>query len=280
LSYVYNFLNIGDRDDDLEPPEYPNNEDLIRGVYEGDIAPDKLPDDLFLFSFLVLVEQLNRMYGLPTDFEVNTIRRRRALAAKRNLGFFSGVKTFQNVLELSLAVFGPGGQILPFGDFANIALKINSRYNLDWLRTEQNASFRQSQAIEAWQQIKDDKTLFPLLQYSTVGDSRVRDEHAAIDNVIRPVDDDFWDQWFPPNGYNCRCIVKQIRSGEITPVKKEFDINDDPIFGTNVGKTGMIFPKTHPYNEVPQQFQKSADNNFGFTIPPDKDIKDFLDGNS
>ncbi len=268
-------LNIGTREPEIDTPEFEGEDDLFRNIYDQEITPEKLPPNLYLFTFFSLASLLKRAFGLPTDFPVNSIRRRRALAAKRNLSFFSGAKTFQNVVELSLAVFDNNGQILPFGDFANIALQINRRYNLNWLRTEQNAAFRQSQAIEVWADIQDNIEDFPLLRYSTVGDSRVRPEHMQLDQVIKPVDDPFWSQWFPPNGFNCRCIVDQLRSGEITEV--EYPDNNDPNFGTNVGRNGFIFPASHPYNNVPEQFQEAADGNYGFTIPSDADINKFID---
>lgn len=42
-------------------------------------------------------------------------------------------------------------------------------------------------------------------RYVTVGDDRVREEHAALDGTTLPKDDPFWDTYWPPNGWNCRC---------------------------------------------------------------------------
>lgn len=268
-------LNIGTRDPDIDPPEFNGADNLVRRVFERRITPDRLPSDLFTFSFFAFVEQLFSEYGLPSDFPEGSPRRAIANVAKTNLGLFSGAKTFQNVLELSIAVFDENNQIRPFEDFRSTALNINRRYNLDWLRTEQNAAFRQSQAIEAWQAIQEDVDVFPLLRYSTVGDNRVRDSHRIIDQVVKPVDDPFWDVWFPPNGFNCRCIVERIRSGRISDIATPE--NEDFNFNTNVGKTGFIFQPTHPYFDVPQGFRQARDDNFGFTIPTDTDIRQFLD---
>ena len=44
-------------------------------------------------------------------------------------------------------------------------------------------------------------------KYVTAGDERVRPEHAAMDGVTAPKDDPIWDVWWPPNGWNCRCIL-------------------------------------------------------------------------
>lgn len=51
-------------------------------------------------------------------------------------------------------------------------------------------------------------------EYITVGDDRVRDEHAAMDGMRLPKDDPRWSAWWPPNGYNCRCSVLPIFTDE------------------------------------------------------------------
>jgi SPP1 gp7 family putative phage head morphogenesis protein len=55
---------------------------------------------------------------------------------------------------------------------------------------------------------------FPLFEYHTVGDARVRAEHAAMNGFIAKRDDPTWETWWPPNGYNCRCTVTAIGTVE------------------------------------------------------------------
>jgi len=49
----------------------------------------------------------------------------------------------------------------------------------------------------------------PFVQYRTVGDARVREEHAALDgpthNTCYRADDPVWHRIAPPNGFSCRC---------------------------------------------------------------------------
>lgn len=40
-------------------------------------------------------------------------------------------------------------------------------------------------------------------EYVTVGDDRVRPEHAALDGLRLPIDDPRWQEITPPNGWNC-----------------------------------------------------------------------------
>lgn len=54
------------------------------------------------------------------------------------------------------------------------------------------------------------REFFPDLQYVTAGDDAVRDEHAELDGLVFPRDHEFWSQYYPPNGFNCRCIVEEM----------------------------------------------------------------------
>lgn len=52
------------------------------------------------------------------------------------------------------------------------------------------------------------------LQYRTQKDGSVRPEHAALDGVTLPPSDPFWQDFYPPNGWNCRCDVVQVRKSK------------------------------------------------------------------
>lgn len=47
-------------------------------------------------------------------------------------------------------------------------------------------------------------------KYVTVGDDRVRLEHALLEGTTLPRDDDFWRENFPPNGWGCRCQAIEL----------------------------------------------------------------------
>lgn len=51
-------------------------------------------------------------------------------------------------------------------------------------------------------------------EYSAVGDDRTRDSHMALDGTTLPKDDPFWKKFWPPNGYNCRCVAIPIFADE------------------------------------------------------------------
>ncbi|MDD5087205.1 MAG: DUF935 family protein [bacterium] len=47
----------------------------------------------------------------------------------------------------------------------------------------------------------------PYWEYVTVEDDDVRPAHAAMHGFVARKDDPIWNEWLPPNGYNCRCTV-------------------------------------------------------------------------
>ena len=78
-------------------------------------------------------------------------------------------------------------------------------------------------------------------KYVTVGDDRVRDEHAGFDGVTLPKEDQFWATNYPPNGWACRCqaiaifekreIKRPREVNGVTPaVSKGFDFNPGVLF--------------------------------------------------
>lgn len=47
----------------------------------------------------------------------------------------------------------------------------------------------------------------PWWEYSAVMDNRTRPQHAALNGQVFRYDDPFWQSWYPPNGFRCRCTV-------------------------------------------------------------------------
>lgn len=70
--------------------------------------------------------------------------------------------------------------------------------------------------------------------YVTAGDDRVREEHEDLEGTTLPWDDDFWTEFWPPNGWNCRCQALGI-SNEQDETQPPEGAEPDPGFDFNPG---------------------------------------------
>lgn len=168
---------------------------------------------------------------------------------------FSGIKTFHELNEAFPSMLDENGNKKPFERFLNDVQKINDTYNANYLHAEYN--FVQASATMAakWEQFSEDGDRY-YLQYRTAKDDKVRPEHAALDGVTLPMSDSFWETYYPPNGWNCRCTVVQVRKQKYPATEHgeamsrgEEAMNGERynIFRFNSGKQGKTMPDYNPY---------------------------------
>lgn len=82
------------------------------------------------------------------------------------------------------------------------------------LKTIYDANVRTAHAAGQWARIERTKAALPYLLYELGPSARHRPEHAAKRGLLLPVNDPFWTAWFPPNGWGCKCRVRQISVAE------------------------------------------------------------------
>ena len=211
------------------------------------MKPADLDGDLVKQIFKDLKEATGKGYGKSFyNYDRNA---KRKLERRQNLFRFSGAKTYQELAKLNFLLQGDDGEPRPFSEFQKEALKLNEQYNRHYLQTEYNSAQRAGAMAEKWAKYEDQKGVYPNLQYKTAKDNRVREDHANIDDVIKPIDDKFWDKWYPPNGFNCRCYVVQTSKPATKGTPKA---EPTPGFENNVGKDGRTFNEDHPYFLFPE----------------------------
>lgn len=134
----------------------------------------------------------------------------------RNQGMIvSGVRTkaaLAELVKLAEEATQEGGSFQDFIGAATLA-GFEPENPFHW-QTEFETARVAATAAGAWDEIQADKDILPYLKYMTMRDELVRDEHAVLDGVVAPVDDPFWAENYPPNGWNCRCYVEQLTEGE------------------------------------------------------------------
>ena len=184
--------------------------------------------------------------------EMSDIMRRRL---QRSDYIFSGLKTFHELNEAFPSLLDDNGNRKSFERFLNDVQKINKTYNQNYLRAEYNFASASAEMAARWEQFMDDGDRY-YLQYRTAADSKVRPEHAALHGVTLPIDAPFWEQFYPPNGWNCRCSVSQVRKSKFpaTPHNEAMALGEvatqrdtRQMFRFNPGKEQKTFPNHNPY---------------------------------
>ena len=166
---------------------------------------------------------------------------------RRNVEVFAAFKNHANISDMVEALVDKNGNVRSFADFKKEAANIGILYNTRWLEAEHRLAIATTQQAVQWQDYQKNKDLYPNLKYKTIGDARVRDEHKALNGVTMPIDDVFWDSFYPPNGWGCRCGVIQVAGEIVKPPKDLQGVDVDKYFRFNPAKSGEVFGKEHPY---------------------------------
>ena len=229
-------------------------EKIAKQLQEGTLKPSQLNSEL-LSTILKDVKGATAT-GYGDSFYSYDKNAKAKLQLKQNLYRFSGAKTYQEIAKMNFFL----DKNKSFADFKKEALKVNQEYNVQYLQTEFVTANRSGAMAEKWQKVQSQKALYPNLIYKTAKDNRVREEHKNLDEIIKPVDDAFWDKWLPPNGWHCRCYVVQT---EAEPTKGTPEGNPTPGFHGNVGKSNMVFNENeHPYFVFPAEDAKKIKSSF------------------
>jgi SPP1 gp7 family putative phage head morphogenesis protein len=219
---------------------------------------------------MALLNMVNDAFkGSFEDFDIDTPKGKKIRQLYKNSFVFSGAKTFQQTKDMGNELFNKEGVKVSFKEFREKAGGIFDTYNKNWLKVEMDTAYHVSLGASQWQDQWADRDIFGLLEYQTAGDERVRASHAVLDNITKKITDPFWDTYYPPNGWNCRCDVLQHEVGDrnITDTK-DLTYKPEKLFNMNPGKSDYIFdPNVHPYFKVEKKYEVLKKNNFNLPIP-------------
>lgn len=168
---------------------------------------------------------------------------------------FSGIKTFHELNEAFPSLIDENGERKSFERFLNDVRSIDQTYNANYLWAEYNFVTASAEMAARWEGFMQDGDRYNL-QYRTQKDDKVRPEHAALDGVTLPPSDPFWAEFYPPNGWNCRCTVVQVRKSKYpaTSHAEAMRLGDEAlerdskgIFRFNPGIEQKTVPDYNPY---------------------------------
>ena len=190
--------------------------------------------------------------GSFRQVEMSEAMRRRL---ERSNYVFSGLKTFHELNEAFPSLLDENGNRKTFERFLNDVRKIDETYNSNYLRAEFTFVQASAEMAAKWERFMQDGDRY-YLQYRTAGDAKVRPTHAEMAGITLPASDPFWAEFYPPNGWGCRCSVVQVRKSKYPPTdheeamargKSALEVDKKGMFRFNAGMEQKTMPDYNPY---------------------------------
>ena len=217
-------------------------EKQVKQLLKGDLKECEIIQSLFDFNYSTIAKGVQEGFG-NIKYNKEDVDLNRELLT--NIAVFSAFKSYRMYGDLQTSMIDSNGNKLPFNEFRKKAQEIDASYNEEWLRAEYNLAIKQASSAKQWQSFQRNKDMYPNLKYMPSLSADPREVHRKYYGVIKPIDDAFWNNMMPPNGWGCKCWVSQT---DEKPTQLEVE-GLAPIPGVegNAGKTRRIFPPNHPY---------------------------------
>lgn len=215
--------------------------------------PDSVPAEVWRHEYKQMTEALTDGYG-TTSVQFGDTDWAFLQNLKYNTATFDAFKCHKEAKEIHQLLTKEDGTARTWKEFRQDAMRVCEKYNQRWLQTEFNQAHTTAKAARKWQDYQRSADLYPNLRYRAVRDERTRHSHRELDGYVIPIDHPFWDKYYPPNDWNCRCSVQptddKVRLPPGVPPVPE-------MFQTNAGKTAQTFDTSHPYYLGMKELEKS-----------------------
>ncbi len=130
-------------------------------------------------------------------------------AQKRGVPFEEFKKGFKDILRKKGWL---GNQTVTRKDGSEKVVDVSTPRRI---KTIFNTNMSSAAMAGMYGELKSMSDEMPYWRYVTVGDGNVRESHARLHGLVLRADDPFWDKYFPPNGFNCRCRVDALTEDEV-----------------------------------------------------------------
>ena len=126
------------------------------------------------------------------------------------------------------------------------AVGISARAPHYW-ETVYRTNLATSYQVGRWKQITEPavRAARPYLRYVSARLPTSRQSHVDKHGLVYPTDHPFWRQWYPPNGFNCKCTVMSVseslldRRGWKMSTESSWD-SPDQGFAVNAGLSDAV----------------------------------------
>jgi len=168
---------------------------------------------------------------------------------QKNVYQFSAAKNYQQLKSLTQALVNEDGNLRTKKEYFDAAYAINDEHVNTWLNTERDTAIASGQMASKWVDIEADSDTLPLLEFDAIMDERTSAICSSLNGVVRPVEDDFWNIYYPPNHFGCRSTARSHDSGKKVTLVNDIVYPDKmpEMFKVNLAKDRLVFPPKHPY---------------------------------
>lgn len=216
-------------------------------------------EDLNEKPYQKLIDETNKVFlkAVSDNVVSDTIKS----ALSNDAVIFGTLRTHAQLFEANTLLLNRDGKIKSLAQLEHELDKLNITYNNNYIEAERQFAVSSSISADRWSKVSDRYNL----QYRTVNDDKVRDEHRVLHDIVLPVDDEFWKQYYPPNGWRCRCVAVQVRKSKypVSDSAKAIEAGDKAtsqigkdgknrleIFRFNPGTSLKLMPPEHPYYKI------------------------------
>lgn len=207
---------------------------------------DKVDPEVWRANYAKLAEAISSGVGDMSKLEYGSADFDLAVDLRKNAGVFAAFKNHEEQGKLAQLLTNDKGDRVSWNEFKKLAAPITAMYNKTWLETEYNQAMANAEMGSKWNGFAENADIYPNLEYRAVMDGRTRDEHAALNGTVLPIDDPFWEANYPPNGWGCRCSVTQTDK-PVAQSDAAKSAKPDPGFDFNPGIDKKLFADTAGY---------------------------------
>lgn len=168
-------------------------------------------------------------------------------ALRYNNGVFSAFKVHRMQSDMVSKLRDEDGNLKPFEQWYNNVLPIADHQCRKWLNTEYNTAVLRAQQAADWRRFIENQDIFPNLKWLPSTSPTPGKDHLPFWNIVRPVNDEFWNQHRPGDRWNCKCDLRATTEPVTELPPNADEEKPHPGLENNPGKDAKLFSNTHPY---------------------------------
>lgn len=168
---------------------------------------------------------------------------------RHNNGVFAAFRTHRFQNDVAAQLLDADGNLKSFERFAyDVRTQIAPTHLRSWLQTEYSTAIIRARQAVQWQRFEANRDVLPNLRWVPSSSLNPGIDHQVFWNVVRPIDDPFWNQHRPGDRWNCKCDLEATDEPPTENLPETGD-GDRPSAGldNNPARDARLFSDTHPY---------------------------------